>query len=106
MVARLKLKRIDGRTQPGVEFAAQFDPTRENSPGPDNVGRIDRLKSFHDFLYGGAWPFLVRGLICLVNSVNVRDLNIFVRQSLVGNYLMFLETDFWSSASCFLIGTM
>ena len=24
---------------------------------------------------GGAWPFLVGGVICLVNSVNERDLN-------------------------------
>ncbi len=42
MVARLKLKGIDGRAPSGVELAAQFDPTRENSPGPD-IGRIDRL---------------------------------------------------------------
>jgi hypothetical protein len=25
---------------------------------------------------GGAWPFLVGGLICLVNSDNERDLNL------------------------------
>jgi hypothetical protein len=25
---------------------------------------------------GGAWPFLVRGLICLVNSDNERDLGL------------------------------
>ncbi len=42
MVARLKLKGIDGRAPPGVELAAQFDSTRENLPGPDSV-RIDRL---------------------------------------------------------------
>ncbi len=42
MVARLKLKGIDGRAPPGVEPAAQFDPTRGNLPGPD-IGRIDRL---------------------------------------------------------------
>jgi hypothetical protein len=59
IVARLKLKRIDGRAPPGVEFAAEFDPTRENSLGPD-IKRSDRLKFFHDFMYGGAWPFLVR----------------------------------------------
>ena len=35
MVARLKLQGIDGRAPPGVEFAAQFDSTRENSPGSD-----------------------------------------------------------------------
>jgi hypothetical protein len=27
---------------------------------------------------GGAWPFLVRGLICLVNSDNERDLDLLV----------------------------
>ena len=42
VVARLKLKGIDGRAPPGVEPAAQFDSTRENSPGPD-IARIDRL---------------------------------------------------------------
>ncbi len=44
MVARLKLKEIDGRAPPGVEPAAKFDPTRENLPGPDIV-RIDRLRA-------------------------------------------------------------
>ena len=42
MVERLKLKGIDGRAPPGVEPAALFDSTRENSPGPDIV-KIDRL---------------------------------------------------------------
>ena len=42
MVARLKLKGIDGKAPPGVELTAKFDSTRENSPGPDIV-RIDRL---------------------------------------------------------------
>ncbi len=75
MVARLKLKGIDGRAPPGVEPAAQFDTTRENLPGPDIV-RIDRLKIFLDSMGGGAWPFLVGGVICLVNSVNERDLDL------------------------------
>ncbi len=44
MVARLKLKEIDGRAPPGVEPAAKFDSTRENLPGPDKV-RIDRLRA-------------------------------------------------------------
>jgi len=35
---------------------------------------MDRLKSFLDIASGGAWPFLVRGVICLVNSDNERDL--------------------------------
>ena len=42
MVARLKLKGIDGRAPPGVELATQFVSTRGNLPGPDIV-RIDRL---------------------------------------------------------------
>ena len=28
---------------------------------------------------GGAWPFLVGGVICLVNSDNERDLNLLAR---------------------------
>ena len=36
--------------------------------------RIDRLKLFLDSMGGGAWPFLVGGVICLVNSDNERDL--------------------------------
>ncbi len=38
--------------------------------------RIDRLKFFLDSMGGGAWPFLVGGVICLVNSVNERDLSL------------------------------
>ena len=34
---------------------------------PDIV-RIDRLKFFLDSMGGGAWPFLVGGVICLVNQ--------------------------------------
>ena len=30
---------------------------------------------------GGAWPFLVGGVICLVNSVNERDLNLLNRHT-------------------------
>ena len=41
-------------------------------------------KSFLDFMGGGAWPFLVGEVTCLVDSVNGRDLCIvvsFVQQS-------------------------
>ena len=34
------------------------------------------MKTFLDFVGGGAWPFLVGGVICLVNSVNERDLDL------------------------------
>ncbi len=41
--------------------------------------RIVRLKIFLDSMGGGAWPFLVGGVICLVNSVNERDLDLLNR---------------------------
>ena len=44
MVARLKLKGIDGRAPPGEEPADKFDSTRGNLPGPD-IARIDRLRA-------------------------------------------------------------
>ena len=37
-------------------------------------------------MVGGAWPFLVGGVICLVNSVNERDLTLLNRQ--LNNYLL------------------
>ena len=39
---------------------------------------------------GGAWPFLVGGVICLVNSDNERDLNLLNSQAgfmLVADFL-------------------
>ena len=36
---------------------------------------IDRLDIHHDSLGGGAWPFLVSGVLCLVDSDNERDLD-------------------------------
>ena len=39
---------------------------------------------------GGAWPFLVGGVICLVNSVNERDLSLLnsgTNSLLVANFL-------------------
>ena len=34
---------------------------------------------------GGAWPFLVGGVICLVNSDNERDLNLLNSQAILLN---------------------
>ena len=39
---------------------------------------------------GGAWPFLVGGVICLVNSVNERDLNL-LTSCTMNNGVNFLE---------------
>ncbi len=38
----------------------------------------------------GAWPFLVGGVICLVNSVNERDLDLLTSWDVL-NVLYFLE---------------
>ena len=40
---------------------------------------------------GGAWPFLVGGVICLVNSVNERDLNLLNSFLNLGSLVYFLE---------------
>ncbi len=54
--------------------------------------RIDRLKIFLDSMGGGAWPFLVGGVICLVNSVNERDLDLLNSHRVFMRYkLYFLE---------------
>lgn len=39
---------------------------------------------------GGAWPFLVGGVICLVNSVNERDLSLLTSytKNLLGGQLL------------------
>ena len=40
---------------------------------------------------GGAWPFLVGGVICLVNSVNERDFDLLNRHYSFGYSCSFLE---------------
>jgi hypothetical protein len=40
---------------------------------------------------GGAWPFLVGGVICLVNSDNERDLNLLNSQAVHRTVVGFLE---------------
>lgn len=44
MVAKLKLKGIDGGALPGLDIAVQFDPTQQILPVQD-TGRIDRLRA-------------------------------------------------------------
>ncbi len=39
------------------------------------------MQIFLDSMGGGAWPFLVGGVICLVNSVNERDLSLLNSQA-------------------------
>ena len=43
---------------------------------------------------GGAWPFLVGGVICLVNSVNERDLSLLNSVRILTNAFDFLEGHF------------
>ena len=45
--------------------------------------RIDRWKIFRDSMVSGAWPFLVGGVICLVNSDNERDLDLLVSLEII-----------------------
>ena len=40
---------------------------------------------------GGAWPFLVGGVICLVNSVNERDLDLLNSSAKILLCVYFLE---------------
>ncbi len=40
---------------------------------------------------GGAWPFLVGGAICLVNSVNERDLSLLTSYAEVSSAASLLE---------------
>jgi hypothetical protein len=41
---------------------------------------------------GGAWPFLVGGVICLVNSVNERDLNLLNSDMISGSWKLLRGT--------------
>ena len=56
---------------PGVEPTALFDSTQEQTPS----GLKDR-QFFLDSMCGGACPFFVGGVICLVISANKRDLSL------------------------------
>ena len=38
---------------------------------------------------GGAWPFLVGGVICLVNSVNERDLDLLNSRAYISVYAIY-----------------
>jgi hypothetical protein len=49
------------------------------------------LKIFLDSVGGGAWPFLVGGVICLVNSVNERDLDLLNSSAKILLCMDFLE---------------
>ena len=62
--------RKSAQAPPGVELAAQFDSTLENSPSRD-IARIDRLTAF-DSTGGAAWPFSVGRVICLVSFASIR----------------------------------
>ena len=86
MVARLKLKGIDGRAPPGVASVALFDTSREELTRSrhSKEGQIDS-----SFLIG-AWPLFAGGVTGRVNSVNGRD-----RYQLTNvKYVSFLNASF------------
>ena len=43
---------------------------------------------------GGAWPFLVGGVICLVNSDNERDLSLLNSRAHFGGFRLLRETSY------------
>ena len=49
------------------------------------------MKIFLDSMGGGAWPFLVGGVICLVNSVNERDLNLLIMSDQASAWMRLLR---------------
>ena len=52
------------------------------------------MKIFLDSMGGGAWPFLVGGVICLVNSDNERDLNLLNRAANLRSPALLRGTDY------------
>ena len=55
IVARPKLKGIDGFAPQEVDFAVQFDSTHGNLRG-HNMQVRDGLEFLHKCMEGGAWP--------------------------------------------------
>lgn len=56
-----------------MELAAQLYPTRGTLPELETCMR-GSLQSLLDYVNGGAWPFTVRVLRCLLYCDNERDL--------------------------------
>ncbi len=56
------------------------------------------MKIFLDSMGGGAWPFLVGGVICLVNSVNERDLDLLNRFANDASLVELLRGTTWIQA--------
>ena len=78
MVARLKLKGIDGRAH--QEWSLRLNLTQHGETYQGQIaGGLTDWGFFLDLLGGGAWSFLVGGVNCLVNSDNERDLNLLNR---------------------------
>ncbi len=75
MVARLKLKGIDGRAHQEWSLRLNLTQHGETHQVQTQEGLTDR-ELFLDSVGGGAWPFLVREVTRLVNSDNERDLNL------------------------------
>jgi hypothetical protein len=72
MVASLKLKGIDGRAH--KEWNLRLNLTQHAESHKIPRGYEEQLAElFLNSPGGGAWSFLVRGVICQVNSANERD---------------------------------
>ena len=73
MVARLKFKGIDGRAHQKWSLRLNLTQHGETYQVKTWVGLTD-WELFLDSMGGGAWPFLVGGVIRLLNCDNERDL--------------------------------
>ena len=75
LIARLKLKGIDGRAPQDWILRLNLTQRWETHQVRKMAGLTD-WQLFLDSSERGAWPFLVGGVICLVNSDNERDLGL------------------------------
>jgi len=72
MVARLKLKGIDGRTHKA--WSLRLNLSQHGKTHPDRTLQgLTEYRLFLDLVGCGAWLFLVRGVICRLYCDNERD---------------------------------
>ena len=94
MVASLKHETIDGMAPPGVEPAASFDSTRDNSPGLDTA-RIGRSIALSSFPVWWCMAVLSRCSDFLIDSVCERVLGLL--NSVKYDYALFSS---WRNSVC------
>ncbi|KAM7460768.1 hypothetical protein LguiB_035866 [Lonicera macranthoides] len=69
-------RKLGARRRSDTVLVSTINDADQGISGCPDIVRIDRLRALSCSMGGGAWPFLVGGAICLVNSVNERDLSL------------------------------